>query len=155
MNATPDQLADRQAIVELTHAYCWALDSRDWAGLDQVFLPDATADLRSPLLEGRDAIRTRISRAIDPLDATQHAVSNHMIVVDGDRATCRCYLHAQHVRTAAEGTPNYIIAGRYEDEMVRTPDGWRISFRRLVVVWSDGNPDVIRPSRWENWADET
>ena len=66
-------------------------------------------------------------------------------------ATCT----AQHVRTAAEGTPNYIIAGRYEDEMVRTPDGWRISFRRLVVVWSDGNPDVVRPSRWENWADET
>ena len=138
---------DRQAIVDLTHAYCWALDSRTWEGLDQVFLPDATADLRSPLLEGRDAIRARIARALDPLYATQHSVTHHMIEIDGDRATCRCYLHAQHVREAAEGSPNYIIAGRYEDELVRTPEGWRISFRRLVVVWVEGNVDVVRLSR--------
>lgn len=140
-------LHDRLAIADLTHAYCWALDSRDWAALDQVFLTDATAELRSPLLEGRDAIRSRIARALDPLDATQHTVTNHMIVVDGDRASCRCYLHSQHVRLAAEGTPHYVIAGRYEDELVRTPDGWRISFRRLVVVWSEGNLDVVRLSR--------
>ena len=139
--------ADQQAIVDVTHAYCWALDSRTWAGLDQVFLPDATAELRSPLLEGRDAIRARISRALEPWDATQHTVTNHMVAIDGDRATCRCYLHSQHVRLAAEGTPHYVIAGRYEDELVRTPDGWRISFRRLVVVWSEGNLDVVRLSR--------
>lgn len=138
---------DHREIVELTHRYCWSLDAREWAGLDDVFLVDATAELRSPLLEGRDAIRTRISRAIDPLDATQHTVTNHMIVVDGDRASCRCYLHSQHVRHTAEGSPHYVIAGRYEDELVRTPDGWRIAFRRLVVVWSEGNLDVVRLSR--------
>jgi 3-phenylpropionate/cinnamic acid dioxygenase small subunit len=138
---------DHHEIVQLTHKYCWALDSRTWDGLDQVFLPDATADLRSPLLEGRDAIRARIARALEPLDATQHTVTNHMIEVEGDRATCRCYLHAQHVREAAEGSPNYVLAGRYEDELVRTPEGWRISFRRLVVVWSEGNVDVVRLSR--------
>lgn len=150
MSDTPDlvrALADQRAIVELTHRYCWSLDSKDWAGLDTVFLADATAELRSPLLEGRDAIRARISRAIEPLDATQHTVTNHMVTVDGDRATCRCYLHSQHVRAAAEGSPLYVIAGRYEDELVRTDDGWRISFRRLVVVWSEGNLDVVRLSR--------
>jgi hypothetical protein len=40
---------------------------------------------------------------------------------------------------------NYVIAGRYEDELVRTADGWRVSFRRLVVVWTDGNLAVVRP----------
>ncbi len=139
-------LADRLAIVELTHRYCWALDSRRWDLLDEVFLPDATAELRSTsVLEGRDVIRERIRRSIAPLDATQHTVTNHMIEIDGNTATSRCYLHSQHVRHAAEGGVLYVIAGRYEDRLVRTAAGWRIAFRRLVEVWHDGNFAVVRP----------
>jgi hypothetical protein len=48
------------------------------------------------------------------------------------------------VRKAAEGDPNFIIAGRYEDELARTPDGWRIVFRKLTVMWTSGNPGVAR-----------
>lgn len=141
----PERLLDHHAIVELTHRYCWLLDSRDFAGLDSVFAPDATAELLSPILVGRDAIRARISAALAPFDATQHTVTNHMISIEGDRATCRCYLHSQHVRHAAGGSPNYVIAGRYEDELTHTSDGWRITFRRLTSVWTEGNPDVVRP----------
>jgi 3-phenylpropionate/cinnamic acid dioxygenase small subunit len=78
------------------------------------------------------------------MDETQHLISNHQINVQGDTATCRCYLQAQHVRKAAHGGPNFIIAGRYEDQLTRTSEGWRISFRRLVVMWTDGNPAVSR-----------
>jgi len=42
------------------------------------------------------------------------------------------------VRVKDAGGDNFIIAGRYEDELLRTPDGWRISFRRLVVMWTQG-----------------
>ncbi len=141
---TAAQVADRLEIIELTHRYCWALDSKTWELLDDVFAVDATAELRSAPLQGRDAIRDRIRNAITRLDATQHTVSNHMIDVDGDRATSRAYLHSQHVRAGVEGGELYVIAGRYEDELVRTPEGWRIQFRRLVTVWSEGNLDVIR-----------
>lgn len=146
-HATLAELADRAAIVEVTHRYCWALDSRDWGLLDQVFTDDATAELLSPLLQGRDAIRTRIRDAIEPLDATQHTVTNHMITLRGDTASSRCYLHSQHVRRSVDGPPLYVVAGRYEDELVRTPDGWRISSRRLVRTWWEGNVDVVRPPR--------
>ena len=145
---TADQVADRLEIIELTHRYCWALDSKAWELLDDVFVPDATAELRSAPLIGRDAIRDRIRNAISKLDATQHTVSNHLVTVgidgDDDRASSRTYLHSQHLRTGVEGGELYVIAGRYEDELVRTPDGWRIQFRRLVTVWSEGNLDVIR-----------
>lgn len=136
---------DRFAIADVTHTYCWALDSKQFEMLDDVFLPDATAELLSPLLTGRDAIRDRISSALTVFDATQHTVTNHMIVVDGDRATCRCYLHAQHVRAGTPGGDLFVIAGRYEDELLRTSNGWRIVFRRLVQVWSEGNTEVTRP----------
>ena len=139
-------MIDRMAIIELTHRYCWALDSRSWDLLDDVFLPDATADLRSAApIEGRDAIRDRIRRSIDPLDATQHTVSNHVVEINGDTATSRCYLHSQHVRHRAPGGELFVIAGRYEDRLVRTPEGWRITHRRLVEVWQEGNLAVVRP----------
>jgi ketosteroid isomerase-like protein len=140
-------MVDRAAIIEVTHRYCWALDTRDWPLLDDVFTDDATAELLSPLLVGRDAIRSRIRRAIDPLDATQHTVTNHMITLRGDTASSRCYLHSQHVLSSVEGSPHYVVAGRYEDELVRGDQGWRIAFRRLVQVWSEGNLDVVRRPR--------
>jgi hypothetical protein len=143
----PSELEDRLAIIELTHRYCWALDSKQLELLDTVFELDATAELRSAPLEGLEAIRSRIHGALAPLDATQHTVTNHLITVDGNTATSRCYLHSQHVRAAAEGGELYVIAGRYEDELVRTPHGWRIAFRRLVGVWTDGNLEVVRGGR--------
>jgi hypothetical protein len=140
-------LSDRQDIVDLTIAYCWALDTKRWDALDDVFLRDATALLAtSSPLQGVDAIKDRVRRALEPLDDSQHIVANHQVVVAGDTATCRCYLQAQHVRHAAasDGSgPNFVIGGRYEDRMVRTAHGWRIAHRELVSMWREGNPAVI------------
>ena len=110
-----------------------------------MFVPDATADLPSlNHLVGIEAIRGRVRSALEHLDDSQHLVGNHEVVVDGDTATHRCYLQAQHVRRAATGGPNYIVAGRYEDRLVRTAAGWRIAHRTLVVMWTDGNLAVAR-----------
>lgn len=141
--AAPGRDADEAAIVRLTHAYCWALDTGEWDALDDVFTRDATAHLGGDQ-RGIDEIKQRVSTALGPLDDSQHIVATHQIAIDGDRATSRCYLHAQHVRRDAVGGPHYVVAGRYEDELVRTDRGWRISDRRLVVMWTDGNLAVVR-----------
>ena len=138
---------DRAGIIDVTHRYCWALDSRQWQLLDDVFLADATAELASSPLADRAAIVARVQRAIMPLDATQHTVTNHMVEVRGDEAECVCYLHAQHVRAAAEGGPLCVVAGRYHDRLARTPEGWRIAHRRLEIVWTEGNMAVVVPPR--------
>jgi ketosteroid isomerase-like protein len=139
-------LLDERDIVALAARYCRALDTKDWPLLAGVFLPDATAELGSPLLlEGLDAIRHRIRTALEFLDDSQHLVGNHEVTVDGDTGTHRCYLQAQHIREVPDGSPNYMIAGRYEDRVQRTPDGWRIAHRTLTVMWSEGNLAVVRP----------
>lgn len=143
-NPTAD--ADRQAVIDLTIAYAWAIDAHDWDALRDIFLPDATALLVDERV-GIDSIIERIRTALTPLDASQHLIGNHQVRLNGDTATCRCYLQAQHVRRAAEGGPNFIVAGRYEDEMVRTPAGWRIRRRVLVRTWTEGNPNVVRAAR--------
>lgn len=140
------RVLDERNIVAVATAYTWALDEHRWDDLRTVFAPDATADLgSSSRLVGIDAIIDRVSTALGPLDDSQHLVGNHQIVVDGGCATHRCYLQAQHIRHAAPGGPNYIVAGRYEDDLVRTPDGWRITHRTLHVMWTAGNLAVVRP----------
>jgi hypothetical protein len=134
---------DRLAITDLTIAYCWALDTHQWDDLDGVFTTDAVALLGTEC-HGLDAIKERVSGALSPLDDSQHMVTNHQITVDGAVGTSRCYLHAQHVRSAAAGGPNFVVAGRYEDRLVRTADGWRIAHRNLITMWTDGNPVVVR-----------
>jgi hypothetical protein len=138
-------LLDEREIVQVALRYCRALDTKDWPLLDDVFLPDSTADLSSgTLLVGIEAIRERIRTALGHLDDSQHLVGNHEVTVDGDTATHRCYLQAQHIRAAAKNGPNYIVAGRYEDRFVRADAGWRMAHRTLVVMWTDGNVGVAR-----------
>ena len=138
-------LLDERAIVAIATRYCRALDTKDWPQLDTVFIADATADLAStPELIGREAIVQRIRTALAHLDESQHLVGNHEVTIEGDTATHCCYVQAQHVRLAADGGPNYLIGGRYEDRLVRTAEGWRIAHRTLIVMWSDGNLAVAR-----------
>ncbi len=138
---------DREAVKALTIAYTWALDRKEFERLRDVFLPDATARLGGVDCAGIDAIIARISSALSPLDDSQHLIGNHEVVLDGDHGTSRCYLQAQHVRREAGGSPNYIVAGRYEDQVVLTPAGWRIRHRDLTVMWTEGNYEVVRRDR--------
>jgi hypothetical protein len=139
-------LVDERDIVRVALRYCRALDTRDWGLLAEVFLDDATAELGdSGLLEGIDAITATCRAALSPLDASHHMVSNHEVAVEGDAASHRCYVQAQHVRRGVVGGRNLIIAGHYEDRLARASGGWRITHRSLIVTWTEGNSAVVAP----------
>ena len=58
-------LLDEREILRLVTHYTYCLDTKDWAGLGDVFLADATGDLASPeTLVGIEAIRGRIRAAL-------------------------------------------------------------------------------------------
>lgn len=136
-------MSDQQDIIDLTIAYAWSLDTKEVEGLRNVFLPDATATLHGVECAGVDAIIARIGGAILRLDRTQHFIGNHQVVLTGDTATCRCQLQSQHVLQGAAGGDNFIIGGYYEDQLVRTAAGWRISNRLMAETWREGNAGVV------------
>ncbi len=43
---TPDDLVDLEELRRLKHAYCRCVDTKDFAALGQLFVPDGTALLR-------------------------------------------------------------------------------------------------------------
>lgn len=147
MSGAPDPgaVADRLDIYEVLSRYSYALDSRDWDALADVFAADGVAEFGElgGRHEGPAAIASFVRSVLEGLDASQHLIGSQSAQVDGDRATARCYFQAQHVIVGASGGNCYLVGGTYEDELVRTPDGWRIALRRLVPSWYDGNAGVF------------
>ena len=143
MDAVSDVLADKAEIVEVTIRYCTALDTRDWALLAECFTDDAEARYQSPGVAGTDgyvgfpAIEKRLGDSMNLLLASQHCVSNHVISLRESEAECRCYVRAQHIRSAATGVESFMVGGTYADRLVRTEVGWRISSRVMTYTWTD------------------
>ena len=133
---------DEKAIIDLTIAYTWALDERRFDDLRTIFAADATADLAGVQCAGIEAIIARIRGALMKVDASQHVISNQQVRVDGDTATCRCYLVGQHIKRGLPGGEHFIMSGTYSDRLARTVDGWRITERSLEILWTEGNPAV-------------
>lgn len=135
-------LQDRRAIEDLVVEYARAIDARDWPALAACFTDDCVADYAlSGHAEGPEEVVARCRSAVEPLDATQHYVTNVVSTVDGDAAASVCSLAAQHVRDGR----SFAFGGTYTDEWRRTPAGWRISRRRLERGWTSGDPSVVRP----------
>ena len=138
-----NQLEEKQRIIDLTIAYTWIIDHGPRENLQEVFTEDAVFIIDTRYLNGIDEIRGKIVRTLGGLSASQHIVSNHQVSIDGNTATSRCYLHAQHTMNGTEGGDNYVMAGRYIDKLIRSGDEWRINKRQLILDWTEGNPKVL------------
>ena len=140
-------ISDRIEIEELLARYARALDYRQWEDLEAIFTEDGEFDaggLGHP--HGPAAIREMIEGTIGHLDATQHLVGKSLIEfsTDGESAEVRTYLISQHIRESTPGpVKHYFLGGEYADRVVRTPDGWRIAYRRLDRLWKQGDRAVL------------
>jgi ketosteroid isomerase-like protein len=117
------------------YAYCRLLDERNLDELiSRVYIADAVDDRqRGTPLAGREQIRQYFERAFEQVAATAHLLSNVEVAVDGDRATAYSRVTAYHWTFG--GNPvrpaDFVLLGSYDDELLRTPQGWQIS-RRIV-----------------------
>jgi hypothetical protein len=135
----PNVITDERDILRVLVRYATAIDTKNYELLRQVFCPRGQFEYPDRLYEDLDELIAIMDPWHARLDATQHRLFNHVIDVDGDTATHTCYVEACFVEYAAPG-PDYLrVHGRYEDRLVRTPDGWRISARRFVRGFEDGN----------------
>jgi hypothetical protein len=135
-------MSDRDELVELMGRYANMPDSGDWDELPKsVFTDPVTLDFES--LSGypaavypRAAVMVRFKESFSRWAATHHAVTNHQITIDGDRATVRAHIRAEHwlpKEVAGDGPDCWLVVGFYDDAAVRTRDGWRFTSIKLTV----------------------
>jgi hypothetical protein len=139
------QATDKQAIRDLQNHYSYSIDAGLYDNLDDVFTIDVVADYGpAGHNQGVDEVKETCRGALEPLTAVQHINGNHIAQINGDTAAASCYFHVHQHREGTPGGEHFEMGGRYDDELTRTPEGWRIFRRKLTILWSDGNPDV----RW-------
>jgi 3-phenylpropionate/cinnamic acid dioxygenase small subunit len=132
------EMSDRLEIEDLLHAYVEALDGRDWETLRTLFTPDAVVDYTSsggPRGSVDKAIAW-IDKGLAGFEITQHMITNHRISIEGDGARVRCSL----INPMTAGERMFLVGGRYEDRMARTPDGWRFAERVQFGLWMSHAP---------------
>jgi hypothetical protein len=155
MDMEIQHMIDRIEIEELLVRYSRAIDSKEFDTLETLFTSDAIFDggsLGCPA--GAPQIRAMIEGTLAGLDSTQHLVGKSLIEIDGDEAEVRTYLFSQHIRESTPGPiKHYALGGEYADRVVRTPEGWRIAYRRLDRMWKEGDRAVIS-GRLENQVDQ-
>ena len=107
---------------QLLSRYCHIVDAKAWDQLDQIFADDASVTVAGvyPTSTGIEDLRALYARMNHPVAHT----SSSVIVVDSGSATAR--LASKWVTIRADGLTG---TGVYEDVVVRTPEGWRISER--------------------------
>jgi hypothetical protein len=107
----------------------------------QVYAADGV--LRTPTTadaQGHAAIHAVIEEGIADLEFLFNVVYGGMVAVHGDTAKARFPITEWALR-ASDGR-GILFIGYYDDELVRTDDGWRFSARRLIPR-TLGRPDFL------------
>ena len=143
-----DELLDRQAIGEVVIRYATGADTRDWRLYRSCFCDEIEIDFSSwngvpSGTVAADDWVAGVEMGLGGFDATQHISANHVITLEGDRATCVSYVQAQHVLRDEEAGGSFTLGGYYTNRLMRTEGGWKIRSCRLTVTWSQGDRGVF------------
>ncbi|SON59630.1 hypothetical protein MSIMFI_01114 [Mycobacterium simulans] len=124
---------DRHDISDLLVRYATGIDRRDWPLFRTVFTEDCELDYGEiGAWDGVDAVTEFMEKVHAMAGHTLHRLSNQAITIDGDNAVARTYVDALIMAGDNQSGVNGI--GFYDDEIIRTPHGWRIARRRFTAV---------------------
>ena len=151
-NAKLQLLLDRAEISDVQLRYATGLDSRDWPLFRSCFTDEIETDFTSvfggePRKVSADRWTEAARRSLSGLAATQHMITNHVITLNGDEATCVAYVQARHHLPNDTGGSDQVMYGYYTNRFVRTGQGWKIRSCKLTVTWMEGNMHIFKLAR--------
>jgi hypothetical protein len=120
-------VTDRLLLHELPGRYGDVIDDRNWNGLDDIFTADATFDLSDlgvPLLRGLPSIKRFMD--LEAQHPKTHLMTN--IYVDETPSGVKMFF-----RIVAMRSGGLMGTGSYYDDVVKTPDGWRVQNRVVTL----------------------
>ncbi|MDT5008745.1 MAG: hypothetical protein QOH57_362 [Mycobacterium sp.] len=125
-----EEISDRLEIQQLMVDYSSAIDQRRFGDLDHVFTPDAYIDYRE--MGGIDGpypqVKAWLAETLPNFPAYSHLLGNFDVRIEGDTAKSRTLCFNPMVLGGEKN--NIMFCGLwYDDEFVRTDDGWRMTRR--------------------------
>lgn len=139
-DAAVQAMLDRTEVADVLYRYASTIDRKDYAGLRAVFVDDARGRYgERPWVEGADALVAWIAEQGEDKAWQHHLLTVYHVDVEGDAARALTYHTSHQARTAEPSRVRQIVA-RYDDELRRTADGWRIASKEMEVLWREDRP---------------
>lgn len=133
---TPQDYIDIQQLVS---SYAYALDGNTDNGATYASLFAPGAVFGRPRTEGRDNLAALANTQPRGANYVRHFITNHVIEPAPGGAIGREY--AVIIDIGENGNPGRIaLGGRYDDEYVRTPQGWKFKTRTFTPSRVDVQP---------------
>lgn len=130
-------LRDREEIRELPQTYAYGIDTDDWALVASVFSADC--QVRGTLAEAPIAsYLVQLEPGVKAYEATLHFMGNQYVRVEGDRGHVETYAVAYHLEPEDSDLPDLTMGVRYQDDVRRDAEGWKICRRNVVKQWHRG-----------------
>ena len=157
-------LVVRMELRRLVDEYALAADAFDNERFVALFTADGTfsataAGATEPFItaSGGEEL-ARVPDANRVFEQTFHEMANHVVEIEGDRATGVVYCLGRHLLPVnASGVQEALVLPvRYYDEYVKTDAGWRFASRRIQFTWIErASVDPAALAAWVGAPEET
>jgi ketosteroid isomerase-like protein len=137
LEAVVHEIRDRIVILETKYAYCRHADALDAEGMLALVTDDCVVNYfgadEAQTMRGKAALRAMLTAYLPNTISSSHHISNSEVQFDGqNRAVLHCYMYSWQRFRGYPGLADCHRWGRYEDQFVRTSEGWRMSHVRLL-----------------------
>lgn len=127
---------------QLAYRYAAAVDACDMTRFRSVFTPDARLRAYNPGvaepfndIRGHDEMVKVNEIMATMFDQTMHVMTNHLVEIDGDKASGEVLCTARHIPKGENHVLSIQI--RYEDDYERRGGEWKIHDRRIRFLWAE------------------
>ena len=147
MNAVEVLLA-KQEIYEVLLTYCRGVDRLDEDLVRFIYHPDAYDNHGYWRGKGWDFAPFVVGRLREANRSTTHSITNALIMVDGDIATCESQVFVTLVRRNTDPVVADIMGARYVDRFSKRNGAWKIDERTVVLdfhkveTWAAGDAPI-------------
>lgn len=123
----------RQDVADVLVRYATGIDRRDWDLFRTCFTDDCETDYGEiGVWHGVDEITEWMRVVHDACGHTLHRITNIVVSAAADGVTARSYVEA--LVLGPDNGAGVRATGYYDDELVDTLDGWRITRRTFTLV---------------------
>jgi hypothetical protein len=140
---------DMLELNQLAYRYAYAVDTLDEDAFAGVFAPDGRLKTYHPdepepfaSQQGREALAGVPRTMRGMYRKTAHLMTNHLIELDGDRASGSLLCTARHLWAEPTNMTVLTVVIRYLDRYIRLNGAWFIEERQIRFLWSENTPCV-------------
>lgn len=142
---TLEQLNDEKQIRDLVNEFANLADVKDVKAQGELFLPDGKVEFQIGMngqlqeIKGREHLVQAFASTINPCKAVYHINGQHVIHLNGNKATGIAYCQATLVKEVDGKDIASVNSVRYFDQYEKRNGKWYIAVRRTTFMIMDSH----------------